>query len=210
MIYKIETKPDDKFTDVAHKAKQMTLRQNIIVQFDFNGVSCFIDFQTNLDWLHRDFMNAYIMDWKVIGTDCVETYSVEILAELEKRTLAQKDKVEEEYEERKIEDEKEKSMFELKTKDIVVSFKSQEDWDKAKVKNNDFYCSFIFEYAEYWAKLMQFEMINGKDLTDIAEKVSFELGFMGITGFQHSIARNLLCEHWTYGRMLEKIYENKK
>ena len=82
MIYKLELKPDENFKDVASRAKLMTLRQDIIVQFEFNEITCFIDFLTNLDWLYRDYINAHNMNWEVIGTDCVETYSDEILAEL--------------------------------------------------------------------------------------------------------------------------------
>lgn len=90
-----------------------------------------------------------------------------------------------------------------------VAVTDQKAWDEWKAKNTDAYGAAIFEYAEKWAMLMQIEMHNGKSLEAIAESTSFELGFLGITGFMYGAAVSILSQCWLYGDRLKKWHNDK-
>lgn len=56
---------------------------------------------------------------------------------------------------------------------------------------------------------MQVEMSKGKTLKDVAEKTSFEMGFLGTTGFMYGAAVSVLSQCWKYGEELRK-WHNKE
>lgn len=209
MNYKLDTSLGNSFPKIAKEAKEIALEKNIIVEFDFNGCTCLVNSTTNLEWLLRDYYNHWIMDWKIIGPDCVAEYSNEVKTELENREKLGEEKRELERIEYQKKEDAEKLIFKEKTKDVLIEFSNKEDWELGKSKNTDGYGACIYEYAEGWAKLMQVEITNGKELKDIAEKTSFEMDFLGITGFMYGAAVQILSQCWKHGEEL-KNWHNKK
>lgn len=209
MNYKVDTSIGNDFNIVAKKAKEIAIEKNVIAEFEFNGCICLVNSTTNLEWLFRDYMNHWTMDWKTIGTDCVSEYSDEVKVELEKRNKLKEQKRELEQIEYKKKEDAERLAFTLKTKDVIVEFSNIEDWELGKSKNTDGYGACIYKYAEGWAKLMQVEMSKGKLLKDVAEKTSFEMDFLGITGFMYGASVQVLSQCWKYGEELRK-WHNKE
>lgn len=212
MNYKLETGAGDHFQKVAERAKEIASMENFkgdAVEFDFNGVKCVVNKTTNLEWLWRDYTNAHRMDWKVIGADCVPFYEPEVQAELERRNKEAEEKQEQQRKEWEAKDKAEREAFEAKTKGIEIELSDVEGWNDWKSKNTDGYGAAIFEYAEGWAKLMQVEIARGKKLIECAEPTSFQLGFLGITGFMYGAAVSILAKCWKYGEDLRK-WHNKE
>lgn len=207
--YKLETSCGNSFDNVAQKAKLIAIERNVIVEFDFNGVKCLVNKDTNTEWLLRDYSNSWTMEWKVVGPECYEFYEPEVQAEFEKRTKAKEKRQTKEAEQRRIKEQKEKDDFEEKIKGIELELKDAEGWKKSREANTDPYGNAALDYAEGWAKLMQVEIAKGKKLKEIAEKTSFELGFMGITGFMYGCAVNILSHCWIHGEELRK-WHNKE
>jgi hypothetical protein len=205
--FKLETSCGNTFKDVAQTAKKMAIE--IVVEFDFNGVKCLVDKNTNLNYLFRDFKNSWTMGWKTVGPNCVTKYDKKTQAELKRLTKIEEEesaKVDEEYRKKYAD---EKAIFDEKIAGIELELKDIEGWNKNREVNTDPYGKAALDYAEGWAKLMQVEIAKGNKLIDIAEKTSFELGFMGITGFMYGCAVNILSHCWVHGEELRK-WHNKE
>jgi len=209
MNYKLNTGAGDTFSKVAEKAKQIATERNFTVEFEFNGVTCLVSTDTNLEWLYRDYVNSWVMEWKKIGPDCAKEYDKVTKAEFKKRQSIAEEKAAEESRQYKIKEDKERAAFEEKTANVKMELKSKEDWELGLSNNKDAYGGCIYEYAEGWAKLMQVGMSEGKRLEDIAEKTSHEMGFLGITGFMYGAAVSILSQCWVHGEALRK-WHNKE
>jgi hypothetical protein len=209
MNYKLNANAGNTFTTVSEKAKQIATEKNVTVEFEFNGAICLVDKNTNLAWLYRDYSNSWTMDWKVVGPECYSHYEPEVQEEFEKRTKARAEKQAIEAAKYRAKEEKDKKEFEAKVKGVeveIIDIDAYSDW---KSKNTDVYGACVFEYAEGWAKLMQVEIANGKKLIECAESTSFQLGFLGITGFMYGAAVAILSKCWKHGEDLRK-WHNKE
>jgi hypothetical protein len=207
--FKLNASCGNTFSEVAKKAKEIATDKNIIVEFDFNGVKCLVDKETNLDYLYRDYSNSWTMGWKTVGPNCVTKYDKETQAEFKRLTKIKEEKAAKEAEEYRKKEAAEKAVFDAKINGIELELKDVEGWNKSREANTDPYGKAALDYAEGWAKLMQFEISKGNKLVSIAEKTSHELGFMGITGFMYGCAVNLLSQCWIYGEELRK-WHNKE
>lgn len=180
-----------------------------IYEFEFNGVKCLMDKDTNSEWLYRDYSNAHLMGWEIIGPKCTESYSPEIEKELQSRIQQKEEdrrRAEEEYENKC---NLERQLFNEKINGVIIEFKDELMWREGKDKNTDAYGACIYEYAEGWAKLMQSEMSKGIPLNECAGPTSYELGFLGITGFMYDAAVSVLSHCWKHGEELRK-WHNKE
>jgi gas vesicle protein len=207
--HKLETWIGSSIQDSISKAKEVAKLSNLTVEFDFNGIKCIVSPDTNTDWLIRDYFTAFKLRWETIGPDPVENYSPEIQEairqrdeEIEKRETAQRLEMEKR-------DAQERAAFDEKTKGVEIEFLDKEGYDDWKGKNTDPYSACIFEYAESWAKLMQYEMKQGRSLVDCASETSFQLGYLGITGFMYGAAVQILAKHWGYGEVLRKWHNGE-
>lgn len=209
MNYKLDTSAGNNFSTVAEKAKQIATDKNVKVEFEFNGVTCLVSKDTNLDWLYRDYSNSWTMDWKVVGADCLPAYEPEVQAEFERRTKLNEEKRAKQEAEYRAKEEKERAALTEKTEGVEIELSDVDGWNDWKAKNTDGYGAAIFEYAENWAKLMQVEMKSGKKLVECAEPTSFQLGFLGITGFMYGAAVSILAKCWKHGEDLRK-WHNKE
>lgn len=154
MNYKLETGAGDHFTRVSEKAKQIATEKSVTVEFDFNGIKCLVNKDTNIEWLYRDYCNAHRMEWKVVGADCLPEYEPEVLAELERRNKIAEEKAEQQRKEWEAKDKAEKEAFEEKVKGVELELSDADGWKKSREANTDGYGGAALDYAEGWAKLM--------------------------------------------------------
>ena len=207
--YKLDARAGDNFDDVAKKAKQIAKEKGVTVEFDFNGVQCLVNANTNLEWLYRDYSNSWTMEWKTVGADCVEKYSVEVQTEFEKRSKINAEKRAKEYAEYRAKEAKEKKEFETKVQGIELELSDADGWKKAREVNSDGYGGAALDYAEGWAKLMQIEIAKGKTVAECYDYSQKGLGFLGITGFQFGCAVSTLSQVWKHGEELRKVHNKK-
>jgi len=214
---RIEAGPGDRFGNVAENAKNISIEKNAVVAFDFNGVECLVDKNTNLDNLFRDYCNAHTMDWKTVGPNCVDVYDAETQATLDQKETDAESARKQRAAQQEIEDKKKSDALDTKIKDIVFEFKSpeaEEEWKAGRAKNTDPYGNACFVYADRWARLMQAEAkdytnIDVVVLTGIADKASTEADIEGITGFMYGMAVSILSKVWKHGEALRK-WHNKE
>jgi hypothetical protein len=205
MNYVLDPLCGSTFDSVANEAKTLSTHNGYIVEFEFNGCKCLVNSDTNLDLLYRDYCNRYDLGWNSVGPDCMLEYTDLIKDTLDiKReiSLNESKKREIEY---KNKEKKSREIFQEKVGDIKMEFSSESDWNLGKANNTDGYGAAIFEYAEGWAKLMQAELANGKSLADVASKTSFEMDFMGISGFMYGAALQTLVQCWVHGKELNEV-----
>jgi hypothetical protein len=207
--YKLDTSVGNDFTTVSEKAKQISTEKNATVEFEFNGVTCLVNKNTNLDWLYRDYSNSWTMEWKVVGADCLPVYEPEVEAELEKRTKARAEKQAIESAAYRAKEEKKRKEFTAKVQGVELDLLDADGWKKAREANSDGYGGAALDYAEGWAKLMQIEIAKGKTVAECYEYTQKGLGFLGITGFQFGCAVSTLSQTWKYGEELRKVHNKK-
>ena len=74
-----------------------------------------------------------------------------------------------------------------------IELADEAGWQKFKIANSDGYGGAVVTYSERWARLMQVEMANGKNLEDVADATSQEADLEGITGFMYGCAVSTLA-----------------
>lgn len=207
--FKLTTNCGDCFTNVSERAKQIATERNVTVEFDFNGIKCLINKDTNLKWLYRDYCNANVMKWKTVGADCLSKYEPEVLIELDRRNKLAEKRAEQQRKEWEAKDKAGREVFEEKTKNIKLELSDAEGWKKSCEANTDGYGKAALDFAEGWAKLMQVEIGKGKTVVDCYDSTQNELGFWGITRFQFGCAVSVLSQTWKYGDELRKVHNKK-
>lgn len=209
MNYKLTTGAGDNFSTVSQKALSIATERQLLAEFEFNGIICIVSQNTNLDWLFRDYRNAWTMGWKEVGPDCVENYPAKIQKELQKKEAIEKEKRKKQAEEYAKKEKEEMEDFEKTVQGIEVELSDKASWDEGVKINSDPYGGAVYKYAEGWAKLMQVELRKGKSIKDCAEETSHKMGFMGITGFMYGAAVVVLSKCWKHGEELRK-WHNKE
>lgn len=207
--HKLEPHWGKTFGTVAAEAKQIAIEKNVTVEFDFNDVCCLVNANTNLEWLYRDYSNSWIMEWKIVGADCVENYSAEMQADFEKRSKIQEEKRAKEDAECREKEAKDKKDFESKVQGVNLELSDVAGWNKSREANSDGYGGAALDYAEGWAKLMQIEVAKGKTVAECYDYTQNGLGFLGITGFQFGCAVSILSQTWKHGDELRKVHNKK-
>lgn len=208
----IETRGGDNFTQVAWKAQQQAIGQNVIVRFDFNGIEVNVDASTNLDNLMRDFHNSFVLDRKVIGPNCADS-----LTEAETQELAEAQAKADEAQRVRQE------AYDAKQRQKTAALDSQISGETLALKDGmdaeyaawveknskDGYSRGVVDYAEAWGKLMQVRMAKGEQLIDIARQTSHEADIGGITGFMYGCAVSALAHFWVHGDVLKKWHNGE-
>jgi hypothetical protein len=207
--YKLETYCGQNFDGVAKKAKEIAFEKNVTVEFEFNGCICLVNSETNLEHLSLDYSTHWIMEWKTIGPICYVEYPENIKREIDRRKKIRQEKAALELIEYNNKKNKEKQEFQDKINGIDLDLILSDEWASGKAKNTDGYGACIYEYAEGWGKLMQVEIAKGKELKDIAESTSYQMDFLGITGFMYGAAVKILSQCWKHGEELRK-WHNKE
>lgn len=207
----LNTSAGNTFDSVAKEAKSKTVFAEL-VQFEFNGVICLVNKDTNLERLYRDYSNSWTMGWKEVGPDCVETYSPEVQKEFDEKTAIRQEESRKREEEYRRKEEKERAEFEKKVSGIeieIIPGKEKEYAEYVSKNSNDGYSRAVIDYGEGWAKIMQTEIAKGKSVKEVAEASQKGLGFLGITGFQYGCAVRGLAHFWKHGEELRK-WHNKE
>lgn len=197
------------FSRVAETGKAKATEQKCWVEFEFNGVICRVDSNTNLDWLYRDYSNSWTMEWKEVGPMCVEKYHPTVQTELEAKNKAREEKEAIQRAEWVAKDKAEREACERQIKGIELEFKDEDAWIRSRAANNDGYGGAAMDYAEYWAKKMQRHIADGETVAECADYAQNGLGFLGITGFQFGCAVGILTQAWKHGEEL-RVWHNAK
>ncbi len=206
----LETLPGDNFVDVAKKAKAVAITEQSYVGFNFNGIECRVDEDTNLDWLWRDYSNAHTMDWDRVGPFCDAEYSPDVQAELERKHRKQEEEREARRKAYEIEENNARLALDAKLKGVNVLWKDIDVWNKSLEANADSdYGLAALEYAKSWAKLMQIEIANGRTVQECYQEVQSELDFIGITGFMYGCAVSVLSSAWNWGEELRRAHNKE-
>lgn len=202
----LETGAGDDFKGTSQKAKAMaTAKQN--VQFNFNGIMCVVSKKTDLDLFYRDYGNAFLMKWKTIGPDCVKEYSDEVSSEIEAKSFESLERRRLRAIEVKKEEDEKRTALEAKINGVEFDCTDKDLFDGIVSKNSDPYGAGIVSYATRWARLMQYEIANGKTIADVAKKASHEADVDGITGFMYGAAVKILSQCWAHGEEL-RVFHN--
>lgn len=206
----LETFAGDSFYDVALKSKEiLNNSDNVVVQFDFNGVKCIVTSETNPEWLYRDYCNSLSYDIPEFATGTESDYSVEIQEQLNK-AIIEREKRQKSAQKKAVAAEKRKiTAFNKKVEGIDIDLYNPMAWKMWAENNKDGYGKGIMTFAENWAKLMQVELASGKTLKDIASSTSREADLEGITGFMYGVAVQVLSDSWKYGETLRR-WHNKE
>ena len=171
------------WNSIVEKAISLTDKYQY-VEFEFNGTQVIVSKHTNTGNLWRDHINSSYMGWTTIGPDCVAEYDKGTIEKIEKAKAVQEEKSRIEQEAYRKKEAKDKKEFEETVAGIEIILSDPDRWQSYKDKNIDTYGSACVEYAEGWAKLMQVEMSKfNLSVSQCAEKTSFQLGFICITGF---------------------------
>lgn len=206
---KYETGAGEHFDNVAANAKLIAEQRKVNVEFDFNGVTCVVDENTNLVNLYRDYSNSWTMEWKLVGPNCVDIYDAETEALLALRNKEKAKKQAEQEAEWREKDAKEKLTADKEVEGVEIEFSDLEGFNLSKEKNSDPYGAAAIQYAEYWAKKMQKEISKGKSVQECYDSTQEGLGFLGITGFQFGCAVSILSQTWKHGKELRSVHNKK-
>lgn len=210
---KLDTYAGDSFQEVAESAKVIAHAHDTTVEFEFNGITCVVNEDTNLEHLWKYYTDGHIMEWKTIGPNCQPEYNPDTASELSKRRLAQAARQQKEAEEYRKKEQAEREAAEEKIKDVVLLIHSdkREEYDAYVIKNSqDGYSRAVVDFAEVWAKLMQVEISKGRtEIKDIADECQSGLGYLGITGFQYGCVVSALSHFWVFGEELRR-WHNKQ
>ncbi|MEG2310398.1 MAG: hypothetical protein RSB76_00230 [Clostridia bacterium] len=95
---------------------------------------------------------------------------------------------------------------EMEFKDDIASA----DWDEfVNINSSNGYSNGVVVYARQWAKYMQYKILQGAMLVDIADSTAQDADIYGMSGFMYICAVNALSECWKFGQDLRK-WHNKE
>lgn len=206
---KLKTSAGNDFHDCAREAQEIAEIRNLICWFDFNGVKVEVNASTNLEWLFRDYLNSWMMGWKKVGPDTVESYDNSTQLELNRK---KKEREEKEAADQAAHDKKcqeQKKLIEEKLNGVTLELSDSESWAAFTENNKDPYGACCVEYAEKWGRLMQIELAKGVKVSDCADYTQNDLDYLGITGFMYGCAVQMLSQCWTHGEDL-RIWHNSQ
>ena len=83
-MIKQKSKAGQAFSHACDTANRTALKENELVEFKFNGVVCFVNNKTNLDYLDRDYGYSHLLMKDTIGPDCLKDYSPALKAKIKK------------------------------------------------------------------------------------------------------------------------------
>jgi hypothetical protein len=175
---------------------------------ELNGVTILVNGDSNSELIFRDQQRAqsgYIE--KEVGP----YPKVELSAEDKENDARVEAKNEEERQKRQAEYEakaraKQEAVEARMANAPEIELGDADVWEQFKTNNQDGYGGVVVSYAERWARLMQLEMSEGKELKDVAEATSHEANLEGVTGFMYGCAVSTLSHCWKHGEELRRWY----
>lgn len=105
---------------------------------------------------------------------------------------------------------KKKKEYKQKLKAISFSFceGGEEKWKRGLENNKDSYGRGVYDYALYWAYLMEQEM-NDELTEQVKSRTSHVADVEGISGFMYGGAVKILTHCWKYGEQLRLLHNFK-
>ena len=186
--YSIDVMAGADITNTIAEAIDVARGLDTTLQFKFNDVAVSVRSDSNPALIHRDWsraLNGYID--KNVGPN-----PNPVLTDEEKASDAH---VEKENERRR--------------QNPGIELADEDGWQKFKNNNIGGYGGAVVTYSERWARLMQVEMANGKNLEDVADATSQEADLEGITGFMYGCAVSTLSQCWKHGEQLRQWHNLK-
>lgn len=177
--------------------------------FVFNGVKVTVRANSDPELIRRDWLRArYGKIDKEVGpypnpvlTDEEMAHDAEVDAELERNHQKRQAQYDAEV---KTHRERVEARLDGAAK---MELSDKEEWDRALPQlAKSIYGTSTASYAERWARLMQLELANGKELADIWEETLEEADLEGMTGFSTILATHLLTVTWVHGGELRKLH----
>lgn len=198
-------------TPTIAEAIALSAKKKRPIVFEFNGVTVTVRGDSNPELIYRDWSRAlsgYIN--KNVGphpnpvlTDAEKASDARIEAKNER----ERQKQQAEYEKKA---RAHRERVEAKLVNVpAIELADEAGWQKFKDNNQDGYGGAVVTYAERWARLMQLEMANGKNLEDVAEPTSSEADLEGITGFMYGCSVSTLAHCWKHGDRLRRWHNLK-
>lgn len=210
---KVQIAPGYDISKAMQEAKSLCQHGKAIwvdqVSFDFNGIECIVNQETNIENLIRDYRHAYLMDWKTIGPNPVDTYDHQTLELITTKKTENEKREEKRRQEYQKEQELKHQQAQEKIRNETMEIIDPEGYQAWKSKNSDGYGRACFTFAERWTLLMQVAIKNGESIDECADKLSHKADVEGITRFMYGMAVSILSHHWKHGKELKK-WHNKK
>jgi hypothetical protein len=182
------------------------------VQCEFNGVTIYVDANSDANLLYRDWLRAlsgYISS--PVGPHPAHRLSSAELAsdaEIEKLNEAKRAESDRKW--------REKQALERAEFDAAIAAAPAMERDEAKWQEGvadqkgDGYGLGVYGFAEAWARLMQQKIAEGKKLADVADGCcSLADKNYGITGFMYGCAVSVLSHCWKHGEELRRWHNLK-
>ena len=178
---------------------------------ELNGVDVYVERTSNADLIMRDLrraQNRYITG--PVGPHPAEALTEQEMASDAEIEAGNNKKAKEASAAYMAEAQVKRDAFDAKMLTAPeIEIIDMEVWQSTKDKNPDGYGGGIVAYAEWWARLMQIEIAEGKQLADIADAASHEADIEGITGFMYGAAVSILSKVWKHGEDL-RCWHNLK
>ena len=176
-------------------------------QFDFNGVTIHINWNSNFEYILRDYFRyckGYIKPDK-IGPVLTELTEEQIQSDSTIEKLKQEIEKKETAERRRKQEEKEKEVNSI-INGIELLLTDSDYWNNQVTINQDPYGKAVINYAARWGKLIQYYLVNepNKAFDEIASDTSYQADLEGITGFMNNCAVAILSACWIHGDKLRQ------
>ena len=184
---------------------------NFTAKQELNGVTVLVNGTSNAELIFRDQQRAQS---GYIEGEVGPYPKAELTAEDKAKDARIEAKNERKRQKRQVEYEKKarahREKVEAKLANApTIELADEAGWQKFKDMNTDGYGGAVVTYSERWARLMQVEMANGKNLEDVGDAAYHEANLEGITGFMYECAVSTLAACWKHGDRLRRWHNLK-
>jgi hypothetical protein len=187
-------------------------KEGRLVTFEHSGVNITVAADSDADLIVRDW-------WRATDGYIGKNVGPYPRAEMTPEELASDARIEDENEARRnakragylAELEAKRDRVEARMANAMPMVLADESaWSRAKeIAKNDAMWTDILSYAERWARLMQLELSEGKNLEDVWKPTFHEADLEGMSGTTCGLAAGQLVRCWVYGSELERLYFNR-
>lgn len=217
VVERIETLAGDYYPALADLALSLVDETDIeYAAFDFNGVEVCINNSTNLELLQRDLDTATLLGWQTIGPVCVEEYPVVVHDKIAAAKRARQLEIESIRQKRrdKVKASR-KRLAELGVDDFVFDVPARLQADYATERYRRAHLPREGDYqnaASRWAiEIARASLalsresgywigVHVKEASFLTEDAMDE----GFSGFQFSLAIDILERYWLYGDVVRR------
>jgi hypothetical protein len=180
-------------------------------QFEFNGIPIHINWNSNPEYIIRDYFRyckGYIKPDK-IGPVLTELTEEQIQSDSTIEKLKQEIEKKETAERQRKQEEKEKEVNSI-INGIELLLTDSDYWNNQVTINQDPYGKAVINYAARWGKLIQYYLTNELEKTfdEIASDTSYQADLEGITGFMNNCAVAILSACWIHGDKLRQWHNS--